>query len=801
MYRARTAGQVLSVTVAIFLTGVGLVLLPGCPGNPVAECSTDADCDDNNPCTADSCGTNGTCVNEAIPCPEEPIDLAALSEEEIGALDVESTITSVTIASPPVINFTVSTASGTPITGIGALWEADDRFVRFTATKLVMGLNGDPNSWVAYTRETTNDGSTAPNYDTGSTFVDHGDGTYTFTFATNVSAVTGVTYEPTLSHRIAGQIGSGDSALEPQNLVYDFVPAGGTIVTTRNIAVMSSCNECHEDLMFHGRRFKVEYCVNCHNPDLAEGEGDMAYMTHKIHASQKFNVLDDGVDYAEVTYPQSLTNCRKCHTAELEATPDGDNWKTVPSMSACGSCHQISFTSPAPEGLTLHSGGAQANNATCATCHPASGGLSGIEDAHLTANATPNNPNLPAGVPALAYAISDVTVDAGGVPTVTFAITADGAVLDLNNLPDAFVDDTGAAFSWPGFLMAYALPQEGVVAPADYNNLGRSAAQPATVSLGALVAAGGVDCSATDCVADFSATANAFPAGAQLRAIGLQGYFQIDTDGDEALDTPLHTPAAVLAATGDTVRRTVVESTKCASCHEWFEGHGGNRVYEIAICTMCHVPNLSTSGRDRKSGRAIDPLLAVGSGAAASLGNTNTATWPEDTNNLKEMIHGIHASAVRSTDYEFVRNRLNGLYFNWAEVTFPAANGTRNCLLCHAEGTFELPLADNLLATTVRTSATDDGLDGNAFAAVGAARASLTNDTDWVNSPTASSCAYCHDSTSAVAHMRQNGGTISIADFASASFTHRQDVVTVESCTVCHGSGKVAAVGDVHGVQ
>ena len=32
------------------------------------------------------------------------------------------------------------------------------------------------------------------------------------------------------------------------------------------------------------------------------------------------------------------------------------------------------------------------------------GGLAGIEDSHLTANATPNNPNLPAGVPEMAFA-------------------------------------------------------------------------------------------------------------------------------------------------------------------------------------------------------------------------------------------------------------------------------------------------------------------------------------------------------------------------------------------------------------
>ena len=99
-----------------------------------------------------------------------------------------------------------------------------------------------------------------------------------------------------------------------------------------------------------------------------------------------------------------------------------------------------------------------------------------------------------------------------------------------------------------------------------------------------------------------------------------------------------------------------------------------------------------------------------------ALGTSDTWTWPEDTNNLKDMIHGIHASAVRTFDYEFVRGRNDGIYYNWSEVTFPAEDGVRNCLLCHMEGTYELPLADNVLATTVRTTGTDDGLDGDDFA-------------------------------------------------------------------------------------
>ena len=94
------------------------------------------------------------------------------------------------------------------------------------------------------------------------------------------------------------------------------VPDGSDLVDTKYMAVMESCNECHVDLVFHGRRFLVEYCTNCHTPQLAEGEGAMSYMTHRIHAAGDFQVLDGGISYAEVTYPQDLLNCRKCHNDE-----------------------------------------------------------------------------------------------------------------------------------------------------------------------------------------------------------------------------------------------------------------------------------------------------------------------------------------------------------------------------------------------------------------------------------------------------------------------------------------------------
>ena len=84
-----------------------------------------------------------------------------------------------------------------------------------------------------------------------------------------------------------------------------------------------------------------------------------------------------------------------------------------------------------------------------------------------------------------------------------------------------------------------------------------------------------------------------------MRAVALQGYFTqtVEKAGFPTRAVARHAISVVKNVTGDAVRRTVVDKAKCSNCHEWFEGHGGNRVYDTLTCVMCHNPNLSTSGR------------------------------------------------------------------------------------------------------------------------------------------------------------------------------------------------------------
>ena len=85
----------------------------------------------------------------------------------------------------------------------------------------------------------------------------------------------------------------------------------------------TACNSCHHDLGIHGgRRKAVKLCVTCHNASTVDPDTgntvDMAVMTHRIHAASMLSSPYElgGHDYSEVTYPQEVINCRKCHNEE-----------------------------------------------------------------------------------------------------------------------------------------------------------------------------------------------------------------------------------------------------------------------------------------------------------------------------------------------------------------------------------------------------------------------------------------------------------------------------------------------------
>lgn len=394
------------------------------------------------------------------------------------------------------------------------------------------------------------------------------------------------------------------------------------------------------------------------------------------------------------------------------------------------------------------------------------------------------------------FKISAATADANGVLGTSAPVTLLTAAAGMKNPLAGF---TGA----PSFMLAYALPQDGIAAPVDYNNLGLKQAQPNTVSIADLLnttinsALGSIASSAT--AGYYTATilgtnAKAFPDKATMRAVALQGYFT-----QLAPAAARHAISVVKAVTGDTVRRKVVDPAKCSNCHEWFEGHGGNRVYETQVCVMCHVPGLATSGR------GIDKDLTTYAFSPADVKKLtdwnfdktlpNAAlNFPVTTNNFKDMIHGIHAGRDRVTPFNDVRDSgSRGItLLDLRRMDFPGK--LNNCESCHVTGTYS-NVSVNAIVSTYESI---DSIYAGAIAAIPStatpamAKTSLNthNITDKVTSPYTASCVSCHDALPAQAHMRLNGGQIQVARNLITPFN--------ESCVTCHGTGRDKDVAVVH---
>ena len=672
-------------------------------------------------------------------------------------------------------------------------------YVRFSIAKLVPAAagSGDPNRWYDH----VNGQRVFPR------LVNNGDGTYTYTFVDNTVSISGGglgapnAYLDNATYRAAIQISGLPNALftsDPllsapvANPVLDVVSnAGvGTVSTAvrRDIVTTAACNACHDPLALHGGgRRETKFCVVCHNPTLPP-DGDLVRLVHKIHSSDNNIVIGTRVfaEFGEVTYPQDRRNCITCHKGL-----DGDNWRTRPSMEACATCHKISFTTPPAAGTVTHSGGAQANNANCVACHPATGTGIGksVTRAHTTENQTPNNPYDPPGMVTFQYGIDNVTVDNVNRAVVKFWLKS--ATADANGVLGPFtnftlpVDNTGVVtqptgFSGsPAFLVAYALPQDNVTAPVDYNNFGKAAGQPASVNIVGLAVSG----TAAQYTATLTPAAAAFPAGARMRAVALQGYFtqvNVDLDGVAPLDNVgRHTPAVIKAVTGDAVRRVIVKSgydnvagvitpVGCLECHEIFEGHGGNRVNNVQVCVVCHNVNLTTSARTITAS-PINPAIVnlIPQGSTTPLG-TNPLLYPEIANNFKELIHGVHSFATPGKTIPFVdiRNRVDGVLVYGPEITYPG--NLRHCTKCHYANTvpagsggttqsYKVELPASVLPTTEKVTT---GNPAENAAQIVAARATVPNQTDLVNTPISSACYYCHTSDVRADHFRLQGGMI-----------------------------------------
>ncbi len=281
-------------------------------------------------------GGAAAALTVAVPTGTAPITLtAATPAATFAALTPVVPEISVSIASPPKVTFLLTDGSGNAIVGIGYTTQTATATlpslsnIRFSLAKLVPGTNGSPNKWVSYIVTTVPTYKSAtdktivdavprgPIYDVEGTLVDNQNGTYTYTFARDITKVKDavaaasltapkvaadlgdLTYDPTLPHRVTIQVSgnargtgtntadgsnSGVTAVPLENVVnaiYDFIPATGKAIAAadlqREVVAIASCNQCHEKLAMHGGGMvDTRYCVVCHTDQRKFGYANVA---------------------------------------------------------------------------------------------------------------------------------------------------------------------------------------------------------------------------------------------------------------------------------------------------------------------------------------------------------------------------------------------------------------------------------------------------------------------------------------------------------------------------------------------
>ena len=300
--------------------------------------------------------SSGISVKVNVPPPSgTPIDAAVMTPAEFAALAPTGAVTSVSIASPPVVTFQLTDSNNRGIKGLGFTSQnATAKLpglsnMAFAMAKLVPGSNGSPSKWVSYmvtASPTTTAGETprSPTTDNIGTLVDNGDGTYKYTFyrditkvkdtvasasltAPNVAGDLGdLTYDPAKLHRLAIQVGgnargtgtntanaanSGVTAVPmgaPVNIVLDWYPATAKVVAAadadqREVVAISNCNECHGKLGLHGgNRVDTKYCVVCHTDQLKYGNTNVASTAGKFPALTEKSTVDSVTGITSYSY-------------------------------------------------------------------------------------------------------------------------------------------------------------------------------------------------------------------------------------------------------------------------------------------------------------------------------------------------------------------------------------------------------------------------------------------------------------------------------------------------------------------
>ena len=529
---------------------------------------------------------------------------------------------------------------------------------------------------------------------------------------------------------------------------FNFVPNGSPVTVTRDVIRTSSCNTCHDQLVFHGGYANgINMCVLCHQPQNADpGTGntlDLKVMAHKIHMGSQLTNLPYQIigymnsvnDFSKVVDPADPRRCEVCHSQTTGAA-QAKAFLSEPTRAACGACHDnVDFASG-----KNHPGGFQTNDTECANCHIPQGQTpfdASIMGAHVVPTDTkatyPQNPDtLLAG---LNLAITSVTnTNAGQTPTVNFTVQDDSG----NNI----------SLSSLGFLQ---FTMAGPTTDYGYTSFGSdTASTPGYVTESAIKAncSSSGACSYTFTHAIPSSATGTYVIGGETResVTVLAG-----TTSQQTVVYGAQNPVVYFSVDGSTVapRRTVVAEANCNNCHVALSLHGTLR-NNVEYCVLCHNPSNTDASTRANASVPADK------------------TQPPQGINFNLLVHRIHdgVNVVPAGGKPYIVVGYMGSHNDFSDVLFPAfspsgeATYLQNCQMCH---------------TQVNGTNTEENLPIGLNAVV--------DPQGWINpiQATSSACSGCHVSKAESAHFAAN-----------------TDPTLGESCSVCHASGAQFAVDAVH---
>ncbi len=621
----------------------------------------------------------------------------------------------------PIVTFNMSDADGVPLApenlmNIRFLIAAEESrqvdeatTLRWLRNYFTHTVEGEPYNVDGRTVQPNIQSASQPDFGLTGAFEELEPGVYNFTFGEALPQ----DYDPTATHVVGvfaerNPLNQGGEFVA--NAVYAFVPDGSEPKLSLMTSTTETCNRCHDPLEAHGGSVQ-EYllCLMCHTPDVIDPETghsvDFRVIAMKIHMGAELPSVKEGRPYYIVGYLQSVENytlvkfpqdIRNCRTCH--DGPDADNYLIEPSRAACGSCHDdVDFVTGEGHGPGLE----EPSDVGCALCHGAT--MSHEFDLSIPgAHVIPEESSQLRGVNFDIISVSDT--GPGDSPKVVYTVTQDdGEVIPPSEMDYLTLTLAGPTTAYVDLWTESDVTEKSV----DLGNGTYSYTFPVSIPS---------DATGTYAVAiEGYKNQNITYSDGSVLSVRQTGY-------NDVVYIPVTDPTPVPSA-------TVVTRDSCNSCHKDLALHGTIRK-NIAYCEMCH------------NSRATDEEVRP------------EAEMPPQTVDFKYMVHRIH----RGGEPPYVVYGFNGSLHDYSELEY--SGNLRNCSACHVDGTFELPLPEGALPTTIEQ---------------GGAVVRLIP-------PITSVCTSCHISEYSASHaetMTAPGG--------------------VESCVACHGAGKAYSVSTTHG--